>query len=166
MTFQIIDEASLATSTWQRVTCMKQQRPFEKAFCPAGFLHEAGLVHAQYHRFLPTGRHWNFALQNFIKFLVQPENLCEFVSPEDKTRIPSNWDQHFGITCLVIQQRALSVFKKGPHWDADNLTMLPFSWFAAISVARIVARNFSIGGLCVCAGGAWQSKINQNSTYF
>jgi len=25
----------------------------------AGDLYEAGLVHAQYHRILPTGRHWN-----------------------------------------------------------------------------------------------------------
>jgi len=61
---------------------MKEQRPFEKGFCPAGYLYEAGLVHAQYHRILPTGWHWNFALQNFFKFLVQPENLCKCVSPQ------------------------------------------------------------------------------------
>ena len=39
------------------VTCMKQQQSFEKGFYRAGDLYEAGLVHAQYNRILPTGRH-------------------------------------------------------------------------------------------------------------
>jgi len=50
---------------------LKQQQPFEKGFCRAGDLYEAGLVyHAQHYRILPTGRHLNFALhfKTFINF--------------------------------------------------------------------------------------------------
>jgi len=28
-----------------------------------------------------------------------------------KSRVPSNWGRHFGITCLVMRQRVLPVFK-------------------------------------------------------
>ena len=91
---------------------MKQQQPYEKRFYRTGNLYEAGLVHAHYHRVLPTGRHWNFALhfRTFPNFWL---NLKTFVRVAvQRSRIPSNWGPHFGITCLVMQQRALSVFKK------------------------------------------------------
>ena len=87
---------------------MKQQRPFEKGFCSAGYLYGAGLVHAQYHRILPMGRHWNFALQNCFNLWF---NLKTFVSTlVQKSRIPSNWDQHFGITCLAYNTCQLLQF--------------------------------------------------------
>ena len=93
---------------------MKQQRQFEKAFHRAGDLYEAGLVHhTQYNRILPTGRHSNFALhfKTFINFWL---NLKTFIRVLVlKSRIPWNRHRHFDITSLVMQQRALSVFKKG-----------------------------------------------------
>jgi len=89
---------------------------------PCGWLVCSWLVHhTQYHRILPTGRHLNFALRlkTFINFWL---NLKTFVRVLVlKSRIPSNRHRHFDITYLVMQQRALSVFKKGatpglPDW--------------------------------------------------
>jgi len=68
--------------------------------------------HTQYHRILPTGRHLNIALHlKTYKFLVKPENLCTCASPEVTHSFKPT--PHFDNTYLVMQQRALSVFKKG-----------------------------------------------------
>ena len=97
-----------------------------EGFYRAGDFYEAGLVHAQYHRFLPTERHWNFE-QHFRTFLNFWLNLKTFVRVlVQKSRIPSNWDQHFGISSVVMQQRALSIFKKKAAlrwWQFDNVAV-------------------------------------------
>jgi len=92
---------------------VKQQLPYEKGFYRAGDLYEAGLVyHTQYHRILPTGWHLNFALhfKTFINFWLNLKTfVCVLVL---KSSIPSNRHQHYDIPYLVMQERALSVFKK------------------------------------------------------
>ena len=80
ITFQIVDETCPATPTWQRVTCVKQQR-----LSPCGWL-VCSWIGASY-PVPPNFTHWAAlklctALENFYKFMVKPENLCTCASPE------------------------------------------------------------------------------------
>ena len=128
----------------------------EKGFYRAGDLYAAGLVyHTQFHGILPTGRHFNFALhfKTFNNFwLNQKAFVCVLVL---QSRIPSNGHRHFDITYFVMQQRALSVFKKGAplrFWSFDC---------AGIFGSKLHLLQPSVAS-CICFRGKFSVNIKIN----